>query len=155
MTLGATIQITADMVAWYGAVVATLAILIAAWGTWTNWFVAKRDRKQLAVDGFTIVDMPGAKERGHRLTLVSVTARNIGRRPLTLLRRVYVGFSDSDKTQIALEGEWKPKLRLNEGERAVFVGRFKDKILDPRGIVDVHVQDESGDKWMGENRIFD
>lgn len=98
------ITVSAETVAWYGAIIATLSLVIAA----TKLFA---DRRRLRVS----VDYGILKGVGDERTKVFISAANIGKRPITVNS---LGLRFKDNTEIIIRQT--PNLNmphtLNEGE---------------------------------------
>ncbi len=77
-----TIQISAEAVAWYGAIIATVSILVSAYSVWRD-----RARIDVEVNRNVIGFPPNTKD------FVSITVINKGRRPIILPRISSVGFA--------------------------------------------------------------
>jgi len=72
-----TIEISTNIVAWYGAVVATLAVLISGWIAW-------RDRARIVVTGMGPYRVTPGGPYDPTKDYIAITVANHGRRPKTV-----------------------------------------------------------------------
>ncbi len=72
-----TIEISASMVAWYGAIVATLAVIISGWIAW-------RDRARIVVTSMGPYRVTPGGPYDPTKDYIAITVANHGRRPKTV-----------------------------------------------------------------------
>ena len=152
MTLGE-ITISANAVAWYGAIVGTLGILIAMLSAATSIVAVRRDRVKLKLtvqpNMITASPVLGINTTG---PFIIITAANVGRRPIHLT--AFPWFSQHGTTQsLLIKGDWQPSSELAENKSATFLA-IQDK-LDLSKLKAIHVKDETGRLWSQKVAIGD
>lgn len=133
-------EIPTNLVAWYGAVVATIGLLLTAYSQW-------RDSRRLQVIAKADMKIAGGDYDPAR-TYVIIEVANVGRRPITLRTLPYFVQKKRGSNSLMVKGPWRPKDRLEEGESASMVA-FQEG-LPLTEIKHVVVRDETGRKWKGK-----
>ncbi len=118
-------QITASAVAWYGAIVATISLLISLYKVWV-------DRSNVEVYGW-----PNAIIQGDNRKHVFIEVVNNGRRPVTITK---MGLTLYDGKKAIVVGSLKDQ-ELTEGRRTA-VTTYQD--FDPNSIKYLWALDASG-----------
>jgi hypothetical protein len=127
-------QVPTNLVAWYGAIVATGSLLI-------HFLNFRRDRAKLKVTA--TANMHG-DERG---PVILIEVANVGRRPVTLKTLPYFTVRGT-KAGMIIGGDWQPKASLSEGERAAIIAVQKN--LDLNALKSIVVTDETGRVWRSK-----
>ena len=147
------ITITANTVAWYGAIVGTLGILIAMLSAATSIYAVRRDRTKLKLRVLPNMMMtsapPGIDTTG---PFLFINAANVGRRPIHLS-----GFpwftQDGTSECLLIKGQWQPSSKLDENKSATFLA-IQDQ-CDLAKLKAIHVKDETGRVWSRKIAIGD
>ncbi len=138
-----TINITASAVAWYGAVVSTLAVAATLWSLW-------RDRARIEVLGRVGYRFAGAAPYRPDTDYILITVVNHGRRPRTF-NAVGLTIRTPEKSQPILSGDCArgPK-ELTEGKSDI--GAVEQGTLMVDDIEEVWAYDQTGKKHSGSVR---
>lgn len=137
------ITVTADILAWYAAIVSTIALAVRGLSAW-------RDRARVSVSarfGYRMDDSPSPYKRD--TNYIVITVANSGRRPSTIAR---VGFSCRKAGKelvhvIASDSLWKGSQELTEGRSAMYLVEQGD--LKPDDLVKVWAYDHVGKEHRG------
>ena len=144
MTLGE-LTITASTVAWYGAIVATLSILIALLSASTSVYAVRRDRTKLRIrvqaHMMLTSPLPGMDTTG---PFVIIDVANVGRRPIHLTALPWFTQHRSSES-LLVKGEWQPSPHLDENKSAMYLA-IQDQVNVAK-LKAVHVKDETGRVW--------
>ena len=137
------ITITADAVAWYAAIVATLGSLVTGYAVW-------RDRarvKVLARPNMKITESWGDYSKGR--TYIFIEVANVGRRPVHLQGLPWFTVKGQKKPVYAVKSRWEPKDLLDEGENATMLCDQESLKVDLSTLDKIIVRDATGRKWKG------
>jgi len=134
------ITITAEVVAWYGAIVGTGSLVVGALNAW-------RDRARVAVrarPGYRVQNAPGYSPDK---LYVAVTVANRGRRPVTI-SHVWMERADSQE-KILLSDSFL------QGNREITEGKATQYLMDQAGldlgtIKRVYAGDQAGRRWSAK-----
>lgn len=154
MTLGE-ITISANAVAWYGAIVGTLGILIALLSAGTSVYAVRRDRVKLklTVQANMISASPPLPTINTTGPFIIITAANVGRRPIRLT--AFPWFTQHGTTQsLLLKGDWQPSSELAENKSATFLVE-QDRCGDIAKLKAIHVKDQTDRLWSQNITIKD
>lgn len=138
------ITISAEAVAWYGAIVATTSAILGAISVF-------RDRAKIRVSAtpdMKIVQSVGDYSKDSSYILIEVA--NVGRRTVHLRELPYLTLKGEKRTSLIVKGPWQPSSILAEGESATMLGRQQD--VDLSQIRRVIVTDATGRRWKGKVR---
>lgn len=146
MTLGE-ITISGNAVAWYGAIVGTVGILISMLSAGTSVYAVRRDRVKLKLSVManmiaTSPPLPGKNTLG---PFIVINAANIGRRPIHLTILPWFSLHGTSAGLI-IKGEWQPSSGLDENKSANFFV-IQEKIDDVSELKAIHVRDQTGRVW--------
>jgi hypothetical protein len=140
--MAAVITISAEVVAWYGAIVSTLTAGVSTWSVW-------RDKPSLRVTAQPNMMITGQiGPYTPEKTYIIIDVANTGRHPIVLdaaFLKVNRG-----KPYAFVKGDWIPKANLSEGESAKMFCIQKDDYLD--SITHIIVRDATGRKWTAKFR---
>jgi hypothetical protein len=131
------ITITAEVVAWYGAIVGTGSLGVSGLNAW-------RDRARIVVTarpGYRVKNAPGYSPDK---LYVAVTVANRGRRPVTI-SHVWVEKADSTKQKILLDDSIHGPREITEGKAAQYL--MDQTGLDRTTIKRVYAGDMAGRQW--------
>ncbi len=132
------ITISANVVAWYGAIVATVSGLMGGYAIW-------RDRTKLKVSvspSMNIMPLPSGSDPNAAFVVVKVA--NVGRRPIHL-ENAHFKPRTKGKKWLVVFTPWRPGPILNEGQSATtFVDRSELSLADMESII---VYDQAGRSW--------
>jgi hypothetical protein len=135
------VTISANVVAWYAAIVSTVALGI-------NAFTAWRDRPRVQVTaraGYKVFGGPSPYSRDKIYVLVTVANR--GRRPVTITK-VYLSRKSERKGAIILaDSLLRGATELGEGKAADYA--IDQAQIDPADVRCVAAQDATGRVWKG------
>jgi hypothetical protein len=134
------ITITADVVAWYAAIVGTLALAV-------NVYLAWRDRAHLTVtarSGYRVT--PGAHSYSPDKLYINVTVANRGRRPTTV-SRVWLTRKGEPGALLLSESFLPGSRELKEGTSTLYV--VDQSGIDLDEVEYVYASDEAGRQWRG------
>lgn len=139
------ITITANAVAWYGAIVGSLGILIAMLSAATSIYAVRRDRTKLKLsvvpDMMMTALMAGINTLG---PFIIINAANVGRRPIHLAS--FPWFTLHGETQsLLIKGQWQPTSELAENKSSDFYV-IQNKI-DLSKLKAICVKDQTGRVW--------
>jgi hypothetical protein len=143
------ITITAEAVAWYGAIVATLAFLVAAIGLALNAYNILRDRPNIHVAARANYRLTASAARlGYDVTkdFIAITVSNKGRRPATI-SQVYLQLK-SGKSIVAADSLRRGSQVLSESTAPVTYPIEQDQVrfddIDYPAAID-----QTGKIWKG------
>jgi hypothetical protein len=106
------LEITADTVAWYAAIVATLSVFLSILKFW-------RDRAKIKITLSKNMSMYPSEFGDENKTFMVVDIANIGQRPITITK---VGFETTTDKDILLADSLKKGAReLNEGKSTSYL----------------------------------
>lgn len=135
-------EISVDVVAWYGAIVGTLAVIISGWVAW-------RDRARIVV---TARVLPPIRPRGPNdptKDYISINVANRGRRPKTI---DLVGFkhrtSGRTKNVLAVDSASKGPQELTEGRSLSWLVEYGG--IDLEDIEYAWASDQTGKEFRGK-----
>ncbi len=137
------VTITADVVAWYAAVVATGAFVVNAYNAW-------RDRARLVVSarsGYQVT--PGPHPYSPDATYISITVANPGRRPATV-ERVWLTVRGKKGGLLAHDSLIGGARKLEEGTSTSYMVNQSE--LNLEDLESVCASDQSGRTWRGRIR---
>lgn len=138
-----TVNITASAVAWYGAVVSTLALAGNLWSLW-------RDRARIEVLARMGYRFAGPAPYLPNTDYILITVINHGRRPKTF-NAVGLTFRTPAKSQPLLSGDCaKGPRELTEGKSDFWV--IEQRALTEPDIEEVWAYDQTGKKHSGRVR---
>jgi len=133
-----------EVIAWYGAVVATLSAVVAAYAVW-------RDRASLRVTAtpdMRLLEPPAGYSADE--TYIIIEASNVGRRAIVLQKFPYFRLRGRSSAGPLVKGPWQPKARLEEGESANIIALQRGFDIPVLGRV--VVKDATGREWTGRIR---
>ncbi len=134
------IEISANAVAWYGAIVATFSAILSGW-------IARRDRTKVKVDAqpnYEVkTDGPPDDE-----TYIVVTVANTGRRPVTISTVGLLPKRKTDKSILLGDSIRGGPHELPEGKATQYL--IKQDCLDLSLYKCVVAYDQTGRKWRGK-----
>ena len=138
------ISISANAVAWYGAIVATASVVGGGLEFW-------RDRAQLKVSARADMTLLQPFE-GYSAdeTYIFIEVANVGRRPINLRQLPFFTRKGEKTKGLLVTGSWLPKDQLQEGESAAMLA--KQDGLDLSLLTGVVVNDATGRVWKGKIR---
>jgi hypothetical protein len=134
------ITITADVVAWYAAIVATISVAVNAYGAW-------RDRAHLVVTaraGYRVT--PGAHPYSPEKLYISVTVANRGRRPTTV-SHVWLLLKGTKEMTLLDDSFLQGSRELKEGTSTNYL--LDQNLIRPENVKYVYAGDQTGRKWRG------
>ena len=132
------ITISASVVAWYGAVVATIGLL-------TSLYVALRDRPRIRIKTRADYVIHGAAgPYDPTKTYIMVTVSNAGRRPVTITH-VYLTHYKIKQHSLLTDALVRGPTEITEGKAASFL--VEQDALDLADIKAVNVIDATGREW--------
>jgi hypothetical protein len=138
------ITISAEAVAWYGAIVGTGSLAVSALNAW-------RDRPRVRVTADAGYRIQGGEERGYSpdKLYISVTVANRGRRPVTI-EKVWFDTSEPGRgPHILLHDSLLSGSReLAEGKATTYLA--DQALVDLRQLTRVTVSDQTGRTWSGK-----
>jgi hypothetical protein len=147
------ITISAEAVAWYGAIVATTGAIVAGYNIW-------RDRTNLRVSAKANIKIADSFDNySADKTYILIEVANTGRRPIHLRTLPYFRIKSEKTSGYVVKGQWRPKDNLNEGESAWMLC-FQQDGFNLNTIRDIVVKDALDRKWHGklvipETGVFD
>lgn len=131
------ITISADAVAWYGALVATGALMTNAYPIW-------RDRAKLVArlkaDMKVSDDGPYSTEK----TYLVITVGNRGRRPFTV-EKAWFTLQSSAKHLLVVDSLKRGAVEVAEGKSVTYLSNQEE--MDFKEIGEFRVQDVTGETW--------
>jgi len=137
-----TIEISATAVAWYGAIVGTLALII-------NGLVAWRDRPRIVVNGRAGYKVTSGGSYDTNEEYIAITVANRGRRPRTIDR---VGFKlrtgKPAKNILAVDSMLKGPQELTEGRSCTWY--VKQREINLEDIEYIWAYDQTGKEFQGK-----
>ena len=150
----ADLTITIDAVAWYGAIVATLSVLLAGLSTLVSLHAVRRDTARLKLSvrsGMMVVPgpPPGFDTSGPFLV---ITAANIGRRPIHLKSMPWLTQKGTTEC-LSIQGTWQPTPDLSENTSAQFLAIQEQ--LDLKDLEELRVEDATGHVWSAKLSLGD
>lgn len=136
------ITVTANVVAWYAAIVATAGALIQGYNVWRN-----RTRLRVSArPNMKLVDSGGPYSADDTYIIIDVA--NIGRRPVRLRKLPWFTVKGDDS--FVVKGNWEPSAKLTEGESASMLCRQDSLDVELCDLQKVFVKDVVGRKWKGD-----
>lgn len=115
------INITADMVAWYAAIVATASAFILGYSVWND-----RSKVKIKISKNMKIYPPDRGEEDKRFIMIGVA--NAGRRPITI---THVGFYEIGKKEGGLLGD-----SFTKGPREIQEGKSTSYLMD-QSLIDI------------------
>lgn len=141
------ITISATMVAWYGAIVATLSLVVSG-------YVAIRDRVRVRVEARPNFRVMGAQsEYDPEKNYICVTVANIGRRPVTIGSVALIRKGETGRYLLLSDSVREGARELSEGESTTYIAEQDE--LDHRNVSGVVAYDQSGRQWKGKLKWAD
>jgi hypothetical protein len=134
------ITITATVVAWYAAVVATLSLGI-------NGYVAWRDRSRVTVRAAPNYRVTPGTPYDATKKYISVRVANAGRRPVTITH-VYFSHHHAEEYTALSDPLYRGPTELTEGKSATYL--CSQEALDLTDIRAVIAVDATGREWKGK-----
>lgn len=134
--------ISVDVVAWYGAIVATASAMLSGYVVW-------RDRvrlKVVATPNMRLTEACGNFSTDEDVILIE--AANVGRRSITLETTWFELRKSKSPRALFVKSQWRPSSKLAEGEKATKLCKQRD--LDLSTLSCVVVKDATGRKWRGK-----
>ncbi len=134
------ITISADVVAWYAAIVATAALIVNAYGAW-------RDRAHLVVtarSGYRVT--PGAPGYSPEKLYISVTVANRGRRPATV-SHVWLDVKGMKEKILLDDSILYGSRELKEGASTTYA--LDQSSVQLEKVKYVYAGDQTGRQWRG------
>ncbi len=135
------IEISASMVAWYGAIVATLAIIINLLQLW-------RDRSRIVVKGRAGYKVTPGGPYDSTKSYILITVANHGRRSRTIDKVGVKLRSGKHRHFIAVDSTLKGPQELTEGRSCAYVMKQDD--FDLENIEYVWAYDQTGKEFRGK-----
>lgn len=143
-----TIQITAESVAWYAAIVATVGIVISLYNAW-------RDRARIKINYNPHMYINNGESLNYPTGVkhLSIDVINIGRRPIRI-EMVYLLIAGDNKKTLLTDSfaEHRPKVITEEKPRTTFL--VKEDLVDLSKVYCVIVVDGTGRKHKKYISIF-
>lgn len=137
------ISISADAVAWYGAIVATASVFVGG-------YAVLRDRVKLKVSArpnMELVTVDGPQDDDETYIVIDVS--NVGRRPVHLQRLPWF-IVEGQKKCLMVKGDWAPGTTVEEGRSATLLARQSSLTVGLDKLKRVCVRDETGKVWQGK-----
>jgi hypothetical protein len=134
------LTITADVVAWYAAIVATISVAVNAYGAW-------RDRSHLVVtarSGYRVT--AGAHGYSPEKLYISVTVANRGRRPATV-SHVWLDVKGMEEKILLNDSLLHGSRELKEGAATTYA--LDQSSVQLENVNYVYAGDQTGRKWRG------
>jgi hypothetical protein len=127
-------------VAWYGAVVATVSLVIAVYVAW-------RDRPRVVVYGVRGYRIPGSGAFSPDKQYITITITNRGRRPVTISAVYYRSRCDKSRTLLNDSIIVTPT-ELAEGRSNTYLLGYD--LVDPSDIRHLVAVEDDGREWNGK-----
>ncbi len=137
-----TIEITANIVAWYAAVVATMAVLISDWTAW-------RDRARVIVTGIGPYRVTIGGPYDPTKEYIVITVANHGRRPKTVKMAGVKFRSGKSKHLVAADSVSKGPQELTEGRSFDYYMKIEGD-LSLENVKYVWAYDQTGREFRGK-----
>ena len=127
-------------VAWYGAIVATVSLVVAVYVAW-------RDRSRVIVYGVSGYAVPGPGPFSPEKKYIAITIANRGRRPITISTVYYTRRSDQSVSVLTDRIILTPRM-LAEGRSNTY--HLEEDLVDLSDVKNLVVVDETGREWKGK-----
>lgn len=137
------ITISGDVVAWYGAIVATASAVFVA-------YAILRDRVKVKVSArpnMRLITVGGPQDDDETYIVIEVS--NVGRRPVHLQRLPYFTLK-GEEGGLVVKGDWAPAATIEEGRSASLFARQGSFTVGLDKLKGVCVRDETGRVWKGK-----
>lgn len=131
------ITISAELVAWYAAIVATGSLAIGGINAW-------RDSRRLKVTA-----RPNMRDLDSEQEVILIEVSNVGRRAVSLQTLPFFKLK-SRSGGLVVKGDWQPKHRLLEGESAWMRANQDSLQVTISELSCIVVRDETGAEWTGK-----
>lgn len=116
-----TLRITADTVAWYAAIVATVSAIIAGYSVW-------KDKAKVKITLSKNMEILPSEPETVGKSFIVIDVANIGRRPITI---THVGFYEIGKKEGGLLGD-----SFTKGPREIHEGKSTSYLMD-QSLIDI------------------
>ena len=131
-----------NLIAWYGAIVATVAIIISAWVAW-------RSRVRIMVSGLSGYRTEASEPYDPDKTYLLITVSNPGRRPSTIAQ-VGLSVREGSSEKRVLAADKGPQV-LAGGESSYWIMEYgQDTNLPLENIKYVWASDDTGKMYTGK-----
>jgi len=148
-----TITITAETVAWYGAIVASLAFIISVASVILKYIsYRKNDLPRLKIECLKNRKVFGDTIYDTEKTYLSITTTNVGKRPITVTNVGYVTKDKNQSNYLFSDSLLKGAQKLNDGEFASYM--IEQDSIDFKTIKHLEVHTSMG-KVYKTNKIKD